>query len=122
MKIVGFDFDGVVSLGITPTPGDVIITGRCIDETEEVYNVLRSRGCLWTRVFFNPMLLKDRGNHTEEARTYSGKHKANIIQKLKEEKIEVVRFFEDDELQASIIKEAHPEIEIVMVVSNLVEK
>ena len=30
--IKGFDFDGVISLGITPGKEDVIITGRCIDE------------------------------------------------------------------------------------------
>jgi hypothetical protein len=68
------------------------------------------------------MTLAERGDHTVEARIFSGKHKAKTISDLKKDGIEVVRFFEDDEVQMAVIKQAHPELDIVHIVSNLVEK
>ncbi len=122
VKINGYDFDGVVSIGINPmSKNDVIITGRCIDEQEYVKGILEKRG-IKNKVYFNPMTLAERGNHTVEARTFSGKHKANTIKRLKESGIEVCRFFEDDKIQYDIIKENHEKIEIVHIVSNLVTK
>ena len=118
----GYDFDGVVSVGINPSSSkDVIITGRCIDEQDHVRNILDKRG-ITNEVYFNPMTLAERGNHTVEARTFSGKHKAKTIKELKEIGIEVSRFFEDDKIQYDIIKENHNSIDIVHIVSNLVTK
>jgi len=118
----GYDFDGVVSVGINPSSNkDVIITGRCIDEQDHVRGILDKRG-ITNEVYFNPMTLAERGNHTVEARTFSGKHKANTIKELKEIGIEVSRFFEDDKIQYDIIKENHNSIDIVHIVSNLVTK
>ena len=68
------------------------------------------------------MTLAERGNHTVEARTFSGKHKAKTIKELKEIGINVSRFFEDDKIQYDIIKESHNKIDIVHIVSNLVTK
>jgi len=122
VKINGYDFDGVVSIGINPTSNnDVIITGRCIDEQEYIKDILASRG-ITNEVYFNPMTLAERGNHTVEARTFSGNHKANTISELKKIGIEVSRFFEDDKIQYDIIKENHNSIDIVHIVSNLVTK
>ena len=122
IEIYGYDFDGVVSLGINPrNENDVIITGRCIDETEYVYAVLKERG-IKNKVYFNPMTLEERGNHTLSARRHSGKHKAITIRNLKANRIHVQRFFEDDRVQAKIINEKWPKIEIVEVISKLVEK
>lgn len=99
-----YDFDGCVSIGVTPRENDIIITGRCIDEYKEVYNYLESINILGkVLVYFNPILLKDRGNHTVEARIYSGKHKANIINQLISNGVEIDYYFEDDELQADIV-------------------
>lgn len=121
-KIIGYDFDGVVSLGITPSSSsDVIITGRCIDEKDYILNILKERG-IENKVYFNPMTLEERGNHSISARTFSGKHKANTIKKLKDEGIEVFRFFEDDPIQLEYILESHPQIEIIHCVSSLVVK
>jgi len=118
----GYDFDGVISVGINPSSSrDVIITGRCIDEQEHVRNILDKRG-ITNEVYFNPMTLAERGNHTVEARTFSGKHKAKTIKELKEIGIKVSRFFEDDKIQYDIIKESHNSIDIVHIVSNLVTK
>ncbi len=121
-KVNGYDFDGVVSIGINPqSENDIIITGRCIDEQDYVLDVLRKRG-IDNIVMFNPMTLAERGNHTEDARRRSGNHKAKTISKLKEEGIEVVRFFEDDKIQHNIIRKKHAKIELVYIHSDLVEK
>tara|TARA_R110002074_G_scaffold53744_1_gene134545 strand:+ start:2390 stop:2770 length:381 start_codon:yes stop_codon:yes gene_type:complete len=122
VEVNGYDFDGVVSVGINPSSNrDVIITGRCIDEQEHVRNILDKRG-ITNEVYFNPMTLAERGNHTVEARTFSGKHKAKTIKELNEIGINVSRFFEDDKIQYDIIKESHNTIDIVHIVSNLVTK
>lgn len=119
--IKGFDFDGVISLGITPGKEDVIITGRCIDEQVYVRGILQNRG-INNKVYFNPLTLEERGNHTIKARLYSGRHKANTIGKLRNDGIIVTRFFEDDPIQLDCIKEEFPEVELVHIVSNLVQK
>lgn len=107
-----FDFDGVVREGATPDKYDIIITGRTIEEAPIVYKELIKRE-IFVPVYFNPIHLKDRQNHNLYARTKSGKHKANTIQLLKDNKVNIGRFHEDDPVQISIIKEAHPEIEVV---------
>lgn len=122
VDIYGYDFDGVISIGITPrASSDLIITGRCIDEQDEVRAILKERG-IKCKVYFNPMTLAERGNHTVEARIYSGKHKANTINRLKDEGIIVSRFFEDDPIQYQIIQENAPDVQLVNVVSKLVQK
>ena len=122
VDIFGYDFDGVISIGITPrASSDLIITGRCIDEQDEVRAILKERG-IKCKVYFNPMTLAERGNHTVEARTFSGKHKANTINRLKDEGIIVSRFFEDDPIQYQIIQENAPDVQLVNVVSKLVQK
>jgi hypothetical protein len=121
-EIYGYDFDGVISIGITPrSENDVIITGRCIDEQDEIKAILKERG-IKCKVYFNPMTLAERGNHTVEARTFSGKHKALTINNLLNEGINIVRFFEDDPIQYQIIQENHPHLQLVNIVSSLVKK
>jgi hypothetical protein len=121
-EVYGYDFDGVISIGITPRSGkDVVITGRCIDEQEHVLNILKERG-IKCKVYFNPMTLAERGDHTVEARTFSGNHKATTIKQLRKEGVNIVRFFEDDPIQLGLIKDSHPEIQIVHILSELVQK
>ena len=122
MEVYGYDFDGVLSIGINPRSNeDIIITGRCIDEQEYVKNILSERG-IKCKVYFNPMTLAERGDHTVAARTYSGNHKARTINGLKEEGINVTRFFEDDPIQKSLIEAYNPQVEVVHIISSLVEK
>ncbi len=122
MKIFAYDFDGVVSIGVRPRySDDVIITGRCQEEAPYVFEKLSEMG-ISANVYFNQMTLAERGNHTVEARVFSGKHKANTIRELAKDGIIVERFFDDDEVQIAVIKQEHPDLDIVHIVSNLVEK
>jgi hypothetical protein len=121
-EVYGYDFDGVISIGITPrSENDVIITGRCIDEQDEIKAILKERG-IKCKVYFNPMTLAQRGNHTVEARTFSGNHKAKTIGNLLDNGVNIIRFFEDDPIQYQIIQENHPQIQLVNIVSSLVKK
>jgi hypothetical protein len=121
-KIFAYDFDGVVSIGIRPRwSDDVIITGRCQEEAPYVFAKLAEMG-ITTNVYFNQMTLAERGDHTLKSRIFSGKHKAKTISDFKKNGIEVVRFFEDDEVQIAAIKQEHPDLDIVHIVSNLVQK
>jgi hypothetical protein len=122
-EFYGYDFDGVVSIGVTPRwTDDIIITGRCIDEAEYVREYVTKNTGFIGEIIFNPMTLAERGNHTVQARTYSGEHKARTIKKLREDGFNLTRFFEDDPIQKAIIEEANPDVEVVHIVSNLVQK
>jgi len=121
-EVYGYDFDGVISIGITPrSETDVIITGRCWDEQDEIKAILKERG-IKCKVYFNPITLAQRGNHTVEARTLSGNHKAFTIENLLDNGVNITRFFEDDPIQYQIIQEKHPQIQLVNIVSSLVKK
>lgn len=108
-----FDFDGVTREGNHPSPGDIIVTGRTMEEAPIVYAYLRANGLGDTPVYFNPIMLKDRQNHNDFAKSKSGNHKAKIIQLLKDNGVNIGKMHEDDPLQAGIIKNRHPDIEIV---------
>ena len=117
-----YDFDGVVSIGVNPSSSeDVIVTGRCRDESEYVFSILRQRG-IKNAVYFNPLTLQARGFNTEFSRKHSGVHKANIISMFKKANVRIKAFFEDDQLQAAIIKANHEDLEIVLLDHNLVNK
>jgi hypothetical protein len=113
--INGFDFDGVISLGIYPGPRDVIITGRSYEEAEYINKVLKDRG-IYNAVYFNMMPKEGR------KRSDSGKHKARVLGILMENGVIIDKFFEDDEIQVKEIKNAHPDLPVVHVKSDLVEK
>ena len=119
--IQSFDFDGVVSIGICPGPNDIIITGRCIDEQEHVLSILKNRN-INNAVYFNPMLLSERGNHSIEARTFSGKHKARTLNLLKQRGIKIQYHFEDDEIQQQIIEQEGPKEVTVIKIESPIEK
>jgi len=119
--INAYDFDGVISIGINPSStDDVIITGRCIDESKEVYDILRDRE-IHNAVFFNPIFYAKRGDKTKESWDYSAKHKVITLQLLQSNGISVDKFFEDNKHQAKFIKSQIPDIDIVLVKSELVK-
>ena len=107
-----FDFDGVTREGNHPSPGDVIITGRTFEEFEIVVEYLKKHH-LMVPVYFNPVHLRDRGNHCDAARQHSGMHKVKIIQLLKDNEVNIGKFHEDDPIQAELIKAHHPDVEVV---------
>lgn len=113
--INAFDFDGVISLGICPGKKDIIITGRSFEESEYVYSILRERD-INNPVYFNTMYKEGR------KRSDSGIHKARILSILMDNGVIIDKFFEDDEVQLKEIKKVHPELPVVHVKSNLVEK
>lgn len=117
----GFDFDGVISIGIHPGPYDVIITGRTLEEKEHVQDILKSRG-IDCPIYFNPVTLEFRGTGTDHSRRCSGKHKGHTLLsfKLKNNPIDV--FFEDDEVQIEEILKLVPDQKIAHIVSDLVIK
>jgi len=118
-KINTFDIDGVIFLeehdGIYPGPIDIIITGRSYEETEETLAMLHGKG-IKNRVYFNPERFDDK------SRESSGIHKAKTILTLREMGYEHGVHFEDDEVQIAEIKRLIPDIRIVHVVSDLVNK
>jgi len=89
----GYDFDGVISIGIIPDRHGVIITGRSYEEAPEINNFLRSKG-IFNPVYFNPAKFDFRSAEV------SGRWKSNMIDLLG-----VHEFFEDEKVQADIIME-----------------
>lgn len=112
MKIASFDIDGVIFNGhdvpgIIPGPRDIIITGRSVEEENETYKMLRQRGIMNT-VYFNPTLFENK------SREDSGRHKANTINKLRAEGIDIYCHYEDDPIQVKEI-EAHSDVYVIWV-------
>lgn len=110
--ICGFDVDGVITTGINPGPNDVIITGRSYHMAGETFKILHSRN-IFNPVYFNP---EHRSTCT---RQISGEWKAQVINSFKGT---IYRFFEDDPIQWEIIESRCPDVEVVYIMSNLVEK
>lgn len=119
-KINSFDIDGVIFMGpgvggVYPGPDDVIISGRSVDEVVETTRMLESKG-ITNKLFLNPL------RYSAKTRESSGEHKANTINKLKSDGIQVVCHFEDDEIQAAVIRQKCPDTTVVMLVHDLVSK
>ena len=99
----GYDIDGVITAGVMPNPGDVIITGRSHEESAETYAMLHKLG-IFNAVYFNPLDFHDKTPDD------SGKWKALMCHYLI-----VEMFYEDEERQAEIIREVNPDTTVVMV-------
>lgn len=115
-----FDCDGVIFLnedvgGVHPGPHDLIITGRSFEEVPETREMLQSRG-IHNRVFFN------RCKFDEKTRASSGSHKAETIKRLEKLGYQIMCHFEDDEVQAEIIRKHCPDVTVVMLVHELTNK
>jgi hypothetical protein len=101
--------------GIHPGPDDIIITGRSFEEVRETKRMLLARG-ITNRVFFN------RAKFDEKTRESSGLHKAETIKKLQKRGYTIMCHFEDDEIQAAVIRRECPGVAVVMVVHDLTNK
>lgn len=115
-----WDIDGVIFLGkgyrgLKPAPTDIIITGRSFEESEDTLEMLQSFG-IYNKVFFNPLPFD------QKTREGSGEHKARVLNQLLGygEKVEI--HFEDDPVQAQKIRELAPQVQVVEIVHDLVEK
>lgn len=118
-RVNTFDIDGVIFMGkfggVYPGPSDIIITGRSIQESTETYKMLESKG-ITNPVFFNPLPFD------EKTRESSGLHKAKTIKSLEGAGKVVEVHFEDDEIQAAVILRECPNVKVVLLQHNLVEK
>lgn len=99
-----FDIDGVILMGeglvgVTPGSGDVIITGRSVEEFAATRRQLDKFG-IYNQIFFNPIRFNDKTRET------SGMHKARTLLMLYHSGYNINIHFEDDEIQAKIIEEA----------------
>lgn len=114
-----YDIDGVLFMGeyegVRPGPHDHIITGRSYEERPETEKFLTSKGITNT-LHMNPL------PYEQKTRESSGYHKANIIGKLKDHGFKVGIHFEDDPIQADVIKRLHPDVQIVLLQHDLVTK
>lgn len=115
-----FDIDGVIFInpeigGLRPDPDDIIITGRSFEEKKETEYMLFRRG-IFNTVMYNDLPFD------QKTRENAGLHKSNCIKKLFDNGYKVLAHFEDDEIQAAIIKEQCPDINLIMIVHNLTEK
>ena len=114
-----FDIDGVINLddfgGVYPGKDDILITGRCHEEAPDTLRWLQDRG-ITNQVIFQDIAFDDK------TRKGSGIHKGKTILKLMREGMEHGVHFEDDEIQIEEIKKIIPNIRIVHVKSDLVEK
>ena len=120
MKINTYDIDGVIYMGkdhvgLYPGPNDHIITGRSFEEEKETVHMLKSRGIL-NPLHMNPLTFD------EKTRVSSGQHKGRTIKRLQEQGYQIGIHFEDDEIQAAEIRKIVPEVQVVMIVHDLVEK
>lgn len=95
INLIGYDIDGVISLGICPRPkNSVIITGRSYEESHETL-VLMKEHEIACPIYFAPW------KYLVKSRERSGQWKAEMIMRLG-----VDRFFEDDLIQIEEIKKS----------------
>lgn len=91
MELYGYDFDGVITAGVTPHRSGVIITGRSYEEAPEINDYLKGRG-IFNPVYYCPV------KFSEKTHEKSAEWKATMIKLLG-----VTKFFEDEIKQAEHI-------------------
>lgn len=118
-KCNSFDIDGVIYMGeydgIYPGPDDVIITGRSIEEMRETRAMLDKKG-IKNELHLNPLPFD------QKTRESSGIHKGNVINWLWSKGTLIQCHFEDDPIQAAEIKKLCPNVNVILVQHDLVEK
>ena len=109
-----YDIDGVISIGLTPRPEDVIITGRSYEEAQKTYEELHQLG-IYNAVYFQPM------NWDYTTRESSGVWKGQVLKQMIENGIMIGKHFEDDEIQKAEIEKII-DIPVVLISHNLTPK
>jgi len=99
ITLTGYDIDGVLTAGFTPTQFDVVISGRTFAE----YDATAKAAAMVCPVYI-------RGAGAYGDREHAGRFKAAMIIHLG-----VERFYEDDPLQAAIIRKLAPECDVMVV-------
>lgn len=109
-----YDIDGVITIGITPRPEDIIITGRSYEEAPETYKMLQEKG-IFNAVYFQPC------SYSETSRESSGIWKGELLKSLLEKGVVIEKHFEDDPIQKKEI-EARVNVPVVLLEHNLTNK
>lgn len=120
--ICSFDIDGVLYNGpgmpsLRPGPNDVIITGRSYEESKETNDFLKYRK-ITNPVHFQQI------EYDKKTRDSSGYHKANTINLFNSSEInhsKIVIHYEDDPVQADIIRKECPDIAVILLDNPLIE-
>ena len=114
-----FDIDGVIFMdkfnGVYPGLNDVIITGRSKEEKTETEVMLKSKG-ITNKVYYNKLPFN------KKTRESSGHHKGQTLLYLEKMGMRFGIHYEDDPVQAAIIKKMMPHINVVLLQHDLVEK
>lgn len=97
----GYDIDGVITKGILPEIGSVVISGRTIDEYDDLVKKLAQEFPVYIRYNKSSSL----GRYAD--RVDAGFFKSQLINLLK-----VTEFYEDDEIQIEIINKENPSVVI----------
>jgi hypothetical protein len=113
--LTSWDFDNTLTTGLfSPKEGDIILTGRCYDEAPYVFQKLKELGIMiQLPIFFNPMPIRVRGDHNEEARIKSACHKVEVLNKLIH--YNDVTHYDDDLVQIDMIRRYVPQVNIIVV-------
>ena len=97
-KLVGYDIDGVLTDGVIPEERYVVISGRTFAEYDETCKRLAQNV---------PLYIRGSGKYGD--RLDAGNFKAKMINHLG-----VVKYYEDDQVQANIIKNSCPACELIL--------
>ena len=81
-----YDIDGVITIGITPRPEDIIITGRSYEEAPETYKMLHERG-IYNVVYFQPL------KYSDISRESSGVWKGGLLKYFLQQGLKIDKLF-----------------------------
>lgn len=118
------DFDGVLNLDDRllkenlPCEDYIVITGRCVDECQYVYDFFKKYNLLIPPIYFNPIRYTERGDHSYRSRLYSARHKVVVIQMIRVNICEITYFQEDDPLQYEFIRQSIPDLSLKLINSG----
>jgi len=101
--------------GVYPSKNDIIITGRSKEEQPETEAMLKSKG-ITNNVYYNSTPFD------QKTRESSGRHKGQTLFYLEQSGMRLGIDYEDDPIQAEIIRKMMPHINVVLLQHNLVEK
>ena len=99
MKLNGYDIDGVLTAGIIPESPYVVISGRTFAEYDAFVRDLASK---------SPVYIRGVGKYGDQS--HAGNWKAHMVDVLG-----VTDFWEDDLVQAGIIKKHNPTCNVHLV-------
>ena len=120
IPINSYDLDGVIYLGegikgLRPDENDIIITGRSYEEEEETETLLEDLD-IRNDIYYNSL------SFNQKTRTTSGEHKALTLNRLRNSGCNIQCHFEDDPIQAEVIKFECPWLHVIMIQHDLTEK